>query len=385
MATAPRKCRDAFSPEIFSLVPGGLLVALAFLGGFAELTQVRISGAELTLVRSFHTASVSNSPVQSIAFDPESNVLLLGTEDGAILEATLNGVFITILVSPVPRNSPVAGNALAVASPLGFIYAANGGSTSPGYCQFTRSGTYLGCGAIAGFAKFVGFSFEANDSNGVLHMLCARLPEIYSLDLTEQGFLTKLKSLSLPLDYNQRELTGLVRLPDEGLFILSLRKGILVGVRGDPSEGPRQVGQVLGEIDTTHLGIAQVEDIALDSVTRHLYVVDPVQNMVCELAFLPPRAFHRGDADQDGLSNLSDSIHLLDFLFKGGSEPKCLEAADSNNDGKIDVSDPIFLLYFLFLGGAAPPEPGPPGRACGPEPDSGDALFGLGCQAYAGC
>src|SRR2546426_6881921 len=55
----------------------GILLALPFFDGFAGWTQVGISGAELTFVRSFDTAALSNSPVESIAFDPESNVLLL--------------------------------------------------------------------------------------------------------------------------------------------------------------------------------------------------------------------------------------------------------------------------------------------------------------------
>ena len=69
-------------------------------------------------------------------------------------------------------------------------------------------------------------------------------------------------------------------------------------------------------------------------------------------------SFLRGDANADGLVNISDAVSSLSFLFTGGVRPYCLDAADTNDDGVIDISDPIALLAHLFLGDTAPAYPG---------------------------
>lgn len=69
--------------------------------------------------------------------------------------------------------------------------------------------------------------------------------------------------------------------------------------------------------------------------------------------------FLRGDANADGVVNLSDGIFTLAYLFRGGEEPPCLDATDSDDNGKLDLTDVIFTLGFLFQGGAPPPEPFP--------------------------
>jgi hypothetical protein len=84
-------------------------------------------------------------------------------------------------------------------------------------------------------------------------------------------------------------------------------------------------------------------------------------------------AFVRGNSNNDGRVDISDSIYTLSYLFLGGPEPPCLDAADSNNDSTVDISDAVFSLNFLFLGGAPIPPPYP---ACGL--DSGPVDL-LGC------
>jgi hypothetical protein len=86
------------------------------------------------------------------------------------------------------------------------------------------------------------------------------------------------------------------------------------------------------------------------------------------------RNFLRGDADQNGQVNLSDSVSILTWLFRGGDEPSCVEAADSNGNRQVNIADPIYLLQHLFVSGPAPQAPFP---ACGP------ASVALGCEASA--
>jgi hypothetical protein len=85
-----------------------------------------------------------------------------------------------------------------------------------------------------------------------------------------------------------------------------------------------------------------------------------------------PGPFIRGDANDDGILDLSDVLRSLESLFLGGGDLACLDAADANDDGRIDIADPISLLDFLFISGAALPGPFP-GPGQDPTPDD------LGC------
>jgi hypothetical protein len=93
-----------------------------------------------------------------------------------------------------------------------------------------------------------------------------------------------------------------------------------------------------------------------------------------------PELFRRGGSNGDGGVDLSDGVHVLNFLFRGGPAPQCRDAADANDDAEVDLSDSLYVFNYLFRGGPVPPPPGP--VACGPDP-SGDpldcALYSAGC------
>ena len=76
--------------------------------------------------------------------------------------------------------------------------------------------------------------------------------------------------------------------------------------------------------------------------------------------------FRRGDANGDGMLDISDPVSVLSHLFTGGPTPPCLEAADANDSSEVDISDAIWTLWFLFCGG---PPPRPPFPECGTDPD----------------
>ena len=63
----------------------------------------------------------------------------------------------------------------------------------------------------------------------------------------------------------------------------------------------------------------------------------------------------RGDSNGDGAMDISDPIHVLNFLFAGGAPPVCSPVADANADGRLDISDPVAALNFLFAGGGELP------------------------------
>jgi hypothetical protein len=69
--------------------------------------------------------------------------------------------------------------------------------------------------------------------------------------------------------------------------------------------------------------------------------------------------FVRGDANFDGVVDISDPVTALGFLFLGAREPICLDAADANDDGRMDITDPIATLNSLFQEGRGMPAPYP--------------------------
>jgi Mg-chelatase subunit ChlD len=95
------------------------------------------------------------------------------------------------------------------------------------------------------------------------------------------------------------------------------------------------------------------------------------------------RPFHRGDANDDGKTDISDATRIFSYLFIDGILPPCLEATDVNDDASVDISDGVSLLSYLFLGEKEPPVPGPDTRPCGV--DRPGSPKDLGCEAYTGC
>lgn len=91
-------------------------------------------------------------------------------------------------------------------------------------------------------------------------------------------------------------------------------------------------------------------------------------------------SFLRGDANQDGVVDVSDALTTLGFLFLGEPvELLCPAAADTTDDDILDLSDPVAGLNFLFLGGGPLPPPG--ALVCGLDPTPG----ALGCATSSPC
>jgi Peptidase family M1 domain/Peptidase M1 N-terminal domain/Putative Ig domain/Dockerin type I domain len=62
-----------------------------------------------------------------------------------------------------------------------------------------------------------------------------------------------------------------------------------------------------------------------------------------------------GDANNDGLVNVSDAVWIINYVFVGGDPPQpIMEIGDANCDGDVDVSDSVWIINYVFLGGAYP-------------------------------
>jgi sugar lactone lactonase YvrE len=119
------------------------------------------------------------------------------------------------------------------------------------------------------------------------------------------------------------------------------------------------------------------------SGSRNLRLLD--RALLPALALLPatlaPAAeapFVRGNADATGSLTITDSILVLNYLFRGGPAPPCIDAADADDDGTLVITDPLLVLNYLFNHGEAPALPFP---ACGVDPTADD----LGCAKFEPC
>lgn len=102
--------------------------------------------------------------------------------------------------------------------------------------------------------------------------------------------------------------------------------------------------------------------------------------VACVLFSNPARGdeFIRGDANTDGLVEISDIAFTLTHLFQGGAA-SCRDAMDANDDGVVDLSDAVHGLTYLFGMGDPPPAPA---SWCGvdPTPDGLDCARNVTCS-----
>jgi PKD repeat protein len=61
-----------------------------------------------------------------------------------------------------------------------------------------------------------------------------------------------------------------------------------------------------------------------------------------------------GDANDDGMVDISDVVYLIAYIFSGGAPPSPLLAGDANCDHAVDISDVVYLIAYIFSGGAKP-------------------------------
>lgn len=143
------------------------------------------------------------------------------------------------------------------------------------------------------------------------------------------------------------------------------------------------------------LNVATYQALSVGTTGLHFCEVlgtPPVETLVVQLgsqAVIPdqkdgsvvsttggPAEFMRGDANGDGLLNLTDGIFLLKWLFAQGTVGSCSEAADADASGQLTLADPSFLFQYLFVSGPAP---------AAPFPQCGSIVLFVGCASYTGC
>ncbi|MBD3217067.1 MAG: hypothetical protein GF310_02235 [candidate division Zixibacteria bacterium] len=61
-----------------------------------------------------------------------------------------------------------------------------------------------------------------------------------------------------------------------------------------------------------------------------------------------------GNANGDDAVNISDAVHIINYIFIGGLPPYPYEAGDANCDANVNVSDAVWIINYIFIGGYAP-------------------------------
>lgn len=105
---------------------------------------------------------------------------------------------------------------------------------------------------------------------------------------------------------------------------------------------------LVGEFNTS----GGVERVAAPD--GELYVADSYGFLVLS-AQLPE--FRAGDPSGDGLTNISDIVYIIDYVFKNGPAPAVAESADANGDCTINIADAIYLVNYVFRSGPMPVYP----------------------------
>jgi hypothetical protein len=90
------------------------------------------------------------------------------------------------------------------------------------------------------------------------------------------------------------------------------------------------------------------------SVSGDIVLPSPDTVLYSGSAIVTILEFIRGDANGDGVIDISDVVYLINYLFIHGPAPVPLAAGDATCDGVVDVSDVVYLINYLFVSGPAP-------------------------------
>ncbi len=68
----------------------------------------------------------------------------------------------------------------------------------------------------------------------------------------------------------------------------------------------------------------------------------------------PSPVILNGDCDNSGAVNISDAVHVINFIFTDGDAPLPYRSGDVNCDRLVTISDAVYLITWIFAGGPAP-------------------------------
>ena len=88
--------------------------------------------------------------------------------------------------------------------------------------------------------------------------------------------------------------------------------------------------------DASDLSDGSVVEAALDAVNITTFICAPPY--IC------------GDANADEDVNVSDAVHIANYIFAAGNPPDPMESGDVNCDSEVNVSDAVWIINYIFGG-----------------------------------
>jgi hypothetical protein len=114
------------------------------------------------------------------------------------------------------------------------------------------------------------------------------------------------------------------------------------------------VPQTLNEVGV-HTGYPMaVEWIPPLDPACHAYGAIWIHDVYERGAYFDRNDYQPGDATGDGVVNVADVVHVVNFLYRGGAPPIPMGAGDANCDGIVNVADVVYLVNYLYRGGDPP-------------------------------
>ncbi|MGB8657664.1 MAG: dockerin type I repeat-containing protein, partial [Candidatus Zixiibacteriota bacterium] len=113
---------------------------------------------------------------------------------------------------------------------------------------------------------------------------------------------------------------------------------------------------------TDKTGLVQIDSTFIAPLNHILFTTTEPQGYRPQFISeqFPVLTYWPGDANFDGMVDVSDVIYLVNYIYKSGPAPPHLISADVNGpDRSIDAQDIIYLINYLFKSGPNP-HPGDP-------------------------
>jgi hypothetical protein len=76
--------------------------------------------------------------------------------------------------------------------------------------------------------------------------------------------------------------------------------------------------------------------------------------MMARVAGWNPEPATCGDANSDGVVDISDVVYLIAYIFSGGPAPNPISYGNVNCDSGVDIADVVYMISYIFAGGVAP-------------------------------
>lgn len=266
---------------------------------------------------------------------------LLERNSATVMNFTPEGEMLRVFPHPARiHQDHVYNYGLAVDGERGVLYLSTAGPfdhTITRIVEVTRHGTVTGVEVPVGgfpYEDVWGFALNGESTSLVAFSMGSGVQDLVSYRAADP--LVPMENVSCALEGNDAVLSWTNPTPYEWITIW--RDGIEVATLAgtatewtDAGDGGPGIYRLCGR---------------RDGFTSASVICGPIFS----------RSFLRGDAEENGKTNISDAIVILEFLFLGGETPACLDAADVDDSGDLAITDGIALLGFLFLSGP-PPEP----------------------------